>query len=468
MLERLLRWMLNGLYLGVIGLVMPVLLYRRWRFGKYRTGWGEKLLGRVPLRAGNRPCLWLHAVSVGEVLQIQPVINAWRQRHPDWDIAITTTTPTGKQVAEREYPDCLVSYCPLDFTWAVQQAFARIRPSMLGLVELELWPNLILEARRQQAPLVLINGRLSERSFRGYRKLRRLLQPLWNCFQQILVQNAEYAARFEQLGIPANHLQIAGSIKFDRLQTDRNSAQVNRLRQILQIPAAAPVLMAGSTHAPEEETVLEHWQDLRLQFPDLRLILAPRHAERFDEVAELVTQQGLPLLRRSQRNAPETSTALSEPSAAQPETAKVPLSTVAAATAPQATAVCLLDTLGELSACWGLADLAFVGGSWSQRGGQNMMEPAAFGCAVLLGPNTWNFAEVVADLQAEQACRIVQNGAEFGHVAEELLRNRLAGREMGLRAQKLVLSRQGATALTISALEQAAGVKSPEKQLRAA
>jgi len=450
MMERLFRWLLNGLYLVVIGLALPVLLYRRWRFGKYRTGWGEKLFGRVPMREGKRPCLWLHAVSVGEVLQLQPVIAAWRERHPDWDIAVTTTTPTGKQVAEREYPDCLICYCPLDFTWAVHQAFTRLRPTALVLVELELWPNLILEARQQGIPLVLINGRLSERSFRGYRKFRVLLRPLWRCFSQILTQNPEYASRFAALGVPESQLQVAGSIKFDRLQTDRNGLPVLKLRDTFGFPAGKPVLMAGSTHAPEEETVLDQWLLLRERFPELQLIVAPRHAERFDEVAELFMRRGISVRRRSQISSQgEGASQIETTGTAQPS-------------------VGLLDTLGELSACWGLADIAFVGGSWSQRGGQNMMEPAAFGCAVLLGPNTWNFAEIVADLQGEQACQIVAGGAEFHQAVTELLLDPTSRLEMGQRARHLVLSRQGATALTVHAMETSLGLISQEKQVRAA
>ncbi len=425
------RYLLNCVYLGLILLALPVLLMRRLTQGKYREGWGQKFLGRVPRRTGSKPCLWLHAVSVGEVLQVQPVVASWRERHPDWDIYISTTTATGRQLAEKNYPDCTVCYCPLDFTWAVGQAFRRIRPDCLALVELELWPNLILEARRRRVASVLINGRLSEKSFRGYRKLRWLVAPLLRSFRLIAVQNQEYAQRFRHLGARPDQLLQAGSIKFDRLRTDRQAPAVRALQAALALPENKPVLMAGSTHAPEEELMVQSWLNLRVQRPDLHLILAPRHAERFDQVAEQIEQKGVRVIRRSVGLKSGDS-----------ETSREDQPTVY-----------LLDTLGELSACWGLAHFAYVGGSLNQRGGQNMMEPAAFGCAVLFGPNTWNFADVVSALKAREACREVASPSELEQTLRELLLQPRLAREMGGRAREYVLSQQGGTQQTVAALE---------------
>lgn len=417
------RYVLNVIYLSLITLALPVLLYRRFTKGKYRGGWGEKLFGRVPKRRGNQPCLWLHAVSVGEVLQLQPIIEGWKASHPDWEIYVTTTTGTGREVAERSYPDCTVCYCPLDFTWAVGAALRRIRPNCVGLVELELWPNLITTADRRNVPLVLLNGRLSAKSFRGYRKIRPLVRNLLQRFELIAVQNDEYAQRFRQLGADLDQLLVAGSIKFDRLQTDRNTSAIQDLRQSLGLPKAKPVFMAGSTHAPEEEIALRVWQKLREDWPDLQLIIAPRHAERFDEVAGLIQKTGQPFVRRSSGQTEADA------------------------------AIYLLDTLGELSACWGLAHFAYVGGSLNQRGGQNMMEPAAYGSSVLFGPNTWNFAEVVSSLKEEQACREVKDEQELEAALRELLSNLQQAREMGLNAQEYVLSQQGATRRTLAELQ---------------
>ncbi len=429
------RYVLNVIYLGLVLLLSPWLMWRRLVRGKTLGSLREKLWGCVPTRSGARPCLWLHAVSVGEVLQIEPVVSAWRERHPDWDVVISTTTTTGRSVAEKTYPECRVCYCPWDFSWAVRRAFRRIRPTALALVELELWPNLIREAARENVPLLLINGRLSDKSFRGYRRIRGLVGTMLRCFRLIAVQNEQYAKRFCQLGAGPDQLLRAGSIKFDRLRTSRTDRATQQLAQHFGLPPRTPVLMGGSTHEPEEEILVACWKKLQEDRPDLQLILAPRHAERFLEVARMLQQQGLRVIRRSE---------------CQPEAPLPPLG-------PGATAVptvYLLDTLGELSACWGLAHLTFVGGSLTRRGGQNMMEPAGFGCAILLGPNTWNFSEVVTDLKAQRACREVQDAVELEQRLRDLLNNPRQAREMGQAAQEYVLSRQGGTALTIQAMEQ--------------
>lgn len=444
-MQTALRWILNGIYLGLILLVLPVLLYRRTTQGKYRGGWDEKLWGHVPVRSGQEDCLWLHAVSVGEVLQLQPIIASWRNSNPDWTIVISTTTRTGREVAEKHYPHCSICYCPLDFTWAVRKAFQRIRPTCLALIELELWPNLILEARQQGVKTVLLNGRLSEKSFRGYRKAGPLISRLLRCFDLIAVQNDDYRQRFLQLGVDPEQLLTAGSIKFDRLLTDRRSEKITELRNALQISSHNPVLMGGSTHAPEEEILLDLWRTLWQKQPQLQFILAPRHAERFEEVAQLATEKGYMVIRRSQP--PETRP---------PHTAE---------NTPH---LFLLDTLGELSYCWGLADLAYVGGSLNQRGGQNMMEPAAFGATVLFGPNTWNFAEVVSELKLRNACYEVADPQELAIRFEELLDSPAQAQEMGQRAQQYVLTQQGGTAKTLTALSNVLGIHSRKNLARAA
>ncbi|MCA8989836.1 MAG: 3-deoxy-D-manno-octulosonic acid transferase, partial [Planctomycetaceae bacterium] len=209
--------LLNLFYVGLLILVSPYLCYRRWRTGRYREGLSQKLWGNCPPRSGNAPCLWLHAASVGEVLQIEPVISSWKQQHPDWDIALSVVTQTGMQVARKTYPDCQLFYAPLDFTWSVKKVIARLRPACLVLVELELWPNLIREVSRAGVSLVLINGRLSEKSFRGYRKIRPLIRHLLRKFGAITAQNSDYADRFAALGARPGRLTVSGSIKYDRL-----------------------------------------------------------------------------------------------------------------------------------------------------------------------------------------------------------------------------------------------------------
>ena len=414
-------WILNLAYVALLLAVSPVLLYRRWVHGKYRDGWSEKLWGRLPERDGSRPCLWLHAVSVGEVLQLRPLMNLLTSQRPGWDFVITTTTRTGLDVAKKEFAQHTVCYCPLDFSWAVRRAIARVKPSAIVLVELELWPNLVLTANRLGVPLALINGRVSEKSFRGYRRIRPLISRLLSGFELLAVQNEEYADRLRTLGAPNERLHLTGSIKFDGVKSDRANAKTSELRQFFGLRSDERIFIAGSTQAPEESFALDTWQTLRSEFPNLRLILVPRHKERFDEVAALVISRGLTLQRRSN----EVSTSGD---------------------------VLLLDTLGELGACWGLAEVAFVGGSLTQRGGQNMLEPAAFGAAVLFGPNTWNFRDIVEQLLSRDSARVVRSADELTSTVRMLLRDSAEAIQLGSRARDFVATQQGAAARTVDLL----------------
>jgi 3-deoxy-D-manno-octulosonic-acid transferase len=419
-------WLLNFAYFGLLAAVSPVILWRVVARGKYRSGWREKLFGQVPQRTGDRPCLWFHAVSVGEVLQLETVLKELRTRLPAIEFVISTTTPTGRSVAEAKFPGDRICYFPLDFSWAVRDAIARLRPTAIVLVELELWPNFVLHARRAGVPVALINGRLSERSLRGYRRLRPLVARLLGSLRAIAVQNSAYAERFAELGAPQGRLQVTGSIKFDRVMTDRHNPKTTELRRAFGLRDGDRVFVAGSTQESEESAALDTYLALRDRFPALRLILVPRHKERFDEVARLVESYGLPLCRRSSR--PSDLNATGE------------------------RPILLLDTLGELAACWGLADVAFVGGSLTNRGGQNMIEPAGFGAAVLFGPNTQNFRDVVEMLLAAQAARVVPGGGDLTAAVADCLAHPERAAEQGARAQKLVLSQQGATLRTVEIL----------------
>lgn len=438
-------WLLNFLYLALAVLLTPWILYRRLVLGKGRDGWAEKLWGALPRREGTRPCVWLHAVSVGEVVQLQSVLAELSQQLPEHDFVITTTTGTGYDVARRKFPQHQVCYFPLDFSWAVHRALDRIRPAAIVLVELEIWPNLVLAASRRGIPLVLINGRLSERSHRGYRRIRPLMHALLRRFECIAVQDATYAERFRDLGAPPERMRVTGSIKFDGIETSRERPAVEELRRCFGIAANERVFIAGSTQSPEEELALETWRTLREKHPELRLVLVPRHQERFEEVARLVETSGLPLLRRTWlRDAVLASPAL-------------PAAATQTDGSHESPPVLLLDTLGELSACWGLADIAFVGGSLGRRGGQNMIEPAGYGAAVLFGPNTWNFRDIVAALLAADAARVVRNQAELTAQVERLLNTPQERLELGQRAQRLVLSQQGATKRTVALILESLG-----------
>jgi 3-deoxy-D-manno-octulosonic-acid transferase len=427
-MELMRGYFLNIVYLGVLLIAMPVLLWRAFRLGKYRQGWPEKLWGRVPVRANlHRPAAWFHAVSVGEVLQLQRLVKEFQERHPGWDVVITTTTSTGYQVAVEKFPTCHVSYFPLDFTWAVSLALDRFQPSVLALVELELWPNLIDEAKRRGVSVCIVNGRLSEKSFKGYTRLKRMLAPTMSQIDLVLAQNEEYAERFQALGTPAARVQVTGSIKFDGVTLTCDPLKLASLKQSFQLNDESPVFMAGSTHPPEEEIAIQAWQKVRETYPDLKLLLVPRHAERFDEVANLVKSRDVTLIRRSQPHDLHRGS--------------------------KSGTVLLLDTLGELTTTWGLADIAFVGGSITQRGGQNMIEPAALKKPVLLGPNVWNFSQIAGELFEVKAAVTVRNEEEMVEQLKTLLSDRKLAESMGQAGQSVVVKHQGAVAKTLNSID---------------
>ena len=454
-------YLLNLAYLLLLAAASPWLLYQRLRHGKYREGWGAKFYGRVPERTGNNRCLWLHAVSVGEVNLLEPILARWERLHPDWEIVITTTTQAGYGVALKRYAPRLVCYCPLDFTWAVRRAMRRLRPDILVLAELELWPNLIAAARAHGAKIAVINGRLSEKSYRGYRRIAWLAKHTLEQIDLIAAQNDEYADRFRELGAPLAAVQVTGSIKFDGARTDRNNPETRRLAALAGIADDDIVFLAGSTQAPEDQLALEVFERLAKDYPRLRLILVPRHPERFDEVAELLDRRGVNWQRRSALESrpltPSAASATNDP----PFSATGISATGKSASVPPQVPhgardlpcrILLVDVVGELGYWWGTAQIAFVGGSLTQRGGQNMIEPAAYGAAVAFGPNTWNFRDVVALLLSREAAVVVHNQDELETFVRRCLADSEFATNVARRAQQLVIEQQGAADRTVELL----------------
>lgn len=419
------RYLFNLVYLVLMALAAPKLIYSAVAHGKYRRGWLEKLRGLVPPREGDEPCVWFHAVSVGEVNLLAPLVAEIARRQPRWRCVLSTTTATGFATAQKKYPRLTVFYCPLDFSWAVATAMRRIRPTCLVLAELELWPNLISAARRGGARVAVVNGRLSERSFNGYRRLRWLIARSLAQIDLIAVQNGEYAERFLRLGARSDTVKVTGSMKFDGAQTDRANAATQRLRRLAGIGEGDLVFLAGSTQEGEEEAALSAYRALAPEHPRLRLIVVPRHPERFEAVAARLARSGLDWQRRSrleQEGVRSTARAL------------------------------LVDTIGELGAWWGTADIAFVGGSLGTRGGQNMIEPAAYGAAVCFGPNTGNFRDIVEQMLAARAAHVVRDASDLTAFIDRCLTDRLFARKLGQNAQHLVATQLGATQRTCELL----------------
>ena len=420
-------WLLNCAYLVVLFLISPWLIYRALRTGRYRRGLRAKLFGLPRTRPPG--AVWFHGVSVGEVHLLRQVVAAFRRYYPDWPCVISATTDTGLDEAHRCFPDLFVLPFPFDFSWAVRRSLHAVGPRLIVLAEAELWPNFLMVARRQGVPVVVINGRMSPRSLRRYQRLKPLSRWLFSHLDALLMQTEHYARSVRILGVSPDRVHVTGTVKFDGVLTDRRNSRTHYLREMLHVQDDELVWVAGSTQAPEEEIVLDIWRKLRTYHPKLRLLLVPRQKDRFDEVAGLLERAGVEFARRS------SCADLGQP-------------------------VVLVDSMGELGALWGLADVAFVGGSLDgRRGGQNMIEPAAFGAAVVFGPYVWNFADTAARLiDAQAACQVADAG-QLETVVRLLLEAPDERRRLGDAARQFVLGQQGATEQTVVLLGQFLGAR---------
>jgi len=424
-------YLLNLLYLALLVAASPWLIYAAIRKGKYRAGFAEKFLGLVPLREAkdSAPCVWIHAVSVGEAALISSLVKRLQTERPHWRIVISTTTHTGLETARKKYPELTSFYCPLDFSWAVRAAVRRLRPNLLVLAELELWPNMIAAAGAADVPIAVVNGRLGERSFRGYRRVKPLMRRLLNRLAVVAVQNEEYRERFAALGCEPVKLSTTGSLKFDGAVSDRRNPNTLRLGELAGVTADDIVFLAGSTQEGEEAAALEAYRAAVVEYPRLRLILVPRHPDRFAEVAELGRTSGFRFRRRTELDGRNGSVLAGEP-----------------------WQVLLVDAIGELGSWWGLARIAFVGGSFGDRGGQNMLEPAAYGAAVSFGPNTWNFRDIAAALVGAGGAEVVADPAALASFVGRCLRDPAFAAQLGERARTLVAANRGATERTAALL----------------
>jgi 3-deoxy-D-manno-octulosonic-acid transferase len=421
-------YLLNFLYLLALCLLSPWLFYKALTTGKRQRGLWRKFCGRTFRRQGEAPCIWFHGVSVGEIHLLQHVVANFRRRHLHWHCIISTTTETGFAEAEKRFPGCPVFWWPFDFTWAVKRALRRVRPDVVVLAESELWPNFLTAARRRGVKVALINGRMSPRSLARYQKIGNLARWLWSKLDLVAAQTEEYARNFRTLGAGAVH--VTGSVKYDGSNSDRENPRTRQLRDLFTVKPKDLIWVAGSTQAPEEEVVLAIYRRARTAHPNLRLFLVPRQKDRFDEVAAMLQRSGLPFVRRS---------AMTQP-------------------ASDSDAIVLVDTIGELGAIWGLADVAFVGGSLDgQRGGQNMIEPAAYGAAVVFGPHVWNFKEIAAHLVNRRAAVQVKDAAGLDEQISRLLADNAERAKMGEAARLFVQSQQGATERTLVLLDELIG-----------
>ena len=415
-------YVLNLVYLFVAVLISPWLLYKAITTGKYRQGMWQKLSGASPIRQGDAPCVWFHGVSVGEMHMLRRVVRAFRKRHPHCEIVVSSTTNTGIEEARKQFPDLTVFYWPLDFTWSVSRTLQRLRPNLVVLAESELWPDFLRLAKKAAVKVSVINGRMSPRSARRFRKFRWLTKPLFAGVDLWLMQTEDYADGVRQNGINKDKVHVTGNIKYDGVEINRRNSRSNAFRLLFSIHQDDVVWVAGSTQAPEEEITVRIFEQLRPQFPNLRLILIPRQKERFIEVAQLLKRMNVAFERRSDLRDVVT----------------------------DRSQVILVDTIGELADVWGLADIAFVGGSLDgRRGGQNMIEPAAYGSAVLFGPHVWNFRQTVDQLLELNAAIQITDADALEQQVIRLLNDAEERQALGNRAKAFVTTQQGATVRTI-------------------
>lgn len=411
----------------------PWWLWRVATTEKYREGLKERL-GRVPdtLRSAARdgkPVIWLHAVSVGEVLAVSRLVEEFGAAFPEYRLFISTTTRTGQALARERFGAERVFYCPLDLPWAVWAYLSALQPAMLVLAETEFWPNLLNGCFNRGVPVAVVNARISDRSWPRYRMLRWLWRPILGRLSRVLAQSELDAERLRDLGSGA--VSIAGNLKFD-VRVPREAEAVRLLKTG---GAGLRFVVAGSTLEGEEAALLDAWPRLLERDPKLVLVLAPRHPERFGAVAELLARSGGAWVRRSEWKGTDPVAAL------------------------RAGQVVLLDSIGELASVYSLASVAFVGGSVAEAGGHNPLEPAQFGVPIVMGPHYANFRAITEDLRTHDAVRIATREELAGALAE-LLTDPDAARAAGERARRVFEAQAGATKRSVEALRDVLNIES--------
>jgi len=409
-------------------LFLGLVFYSPGHFIRMKLGRKEKLylrerLGlRLPAAKPGTPSLWIHAVSVGEVLSLRRLVSELRIKHPSWTIYFSTLTNTGYRIAKQTLQEVEeVLFVPLDFGWVVRRFFAALQPRVFVLAESEFWPHLLREAGRSCRSVVLINGRISQASYERYYRWRRFVRPVLRNIDTFLVQTDQDLQRLSRIGIPRRSLEVAGNLKADILLPAIDAEQIRGMRADFGMSSTHRIIVAGSTHQGEEATLLKAFREAKRRRPDLVMVIAPRHPERSREVEEAAEAAGLKVMRRTEAGQRMTWDVL------------------------------ILDTIGELAKFYAIADLAFVGGSLVPHGGQNLLEPAYYGKPICFGTHMENFAALANDFVGAGAARIVRSSEDLESLF--LLKDKGALEEMGRRAKTLLDSLQGATARTLQVIE---------------
>jgi 3-deoxy-D-manno-octulosonic-acid transferase len=406
------RLLYSLLYAVALAFVFPF-EYKKRPEG-IRKRWLDEKMGHVPLGATG-PCIWVHAVSVGEVIAAETFIKALKEKHPKLRIVVSTITDTGQAVARERLKGLAEAvYMPFDLVFILRRAISRLRPFLFIIMETELWPNAIWSMQSAGVPVLMLNGRVSEGSFKGYRKIKFFIRRVLKAVNVFCMQDEEYAGRMTELGAPRSRVKVTGSFKFDLSLPDRKPDWGELLK--------GPVIVAGSTHRGEEQMLISVYERLKTKVEDLTLIIAPRHPERFDEVEGLLKEKWLKYVRRS----------------------KLEESGISGM-------IVILDTIGELSGVYSLADVAVIGGSFVEHGGQNPLEPAYWGKPVVCGPHMENFP-FIEDFYSSGAA-VLSSRETLYDVLRDLVSSPEKCKSIGGAAAELLKKNQGAVERAIEVVE---------------
>lgn len=428
-------YFIYSLLLGLAFIILlPRFLLDAFRHGKYVAGFRERLGSLASLPHNGRPVVWIHCVSVGEAQAARPLVKGLKERFPHHAIAISTTTRTGQELAQEIFKNDAerVFYFPFDWRWTIRRALRAVNPAAVLIMETELWPGFLRECSLQQIPVAIVNGRLSGRAFRRYRMIKGFMSRILRSINLAIMQTEADGDRLRALGMDPGKVVVAGSLKFDAGAIPVAESKTEEFRERFNLGSETLLVLAASTHAPEEKVILDALTQIASSSPSkLRLMLAPRHPERFAEVAALIEASGFSWTKRTEPP---------HPSDAQCE-------------------VILLDSIGELQSAYPLASIVFVGGSVARTGGHNILEPAAVGACVITGAHTHNFQAIVEQFvkggAVLQLSEVPESEASLviAEAISDLLADPIRRQEIGHRAQALVKQNRGATKRTLELLE---------------
>lgn len=369
-------------------------------------------------KLAGKKVIWMHAVSVGEVLSTRAFLNKLKEKLNDYEIFITTTTATGNLMA-KNLGIGTVSYTPLDFSFIVRKFIKKVNPKIFIFAETEIWPNLIAELHKKNIPMFMVGGRISPRSFKGYKRIKFLIRPILRKINLFCMQTKDDAKRIISLGAKEDSVKVMGNMKFDVAEPDINSQEFARkqdfLKHKIDLRKGDLLLVAASTHNPEEKIIIGIYKELKKEFPNLKLLIAPRHIERAKEIKQIFTEQGIKVCLYSENV--KSQDLVSEN--------------------------IIIDIMGELKCAYSLATVVFVGGSLIKHGGQNIIEPAFFSKLIIVGPHTFNFKDIVDTFLSGGALIQVKNQTKLRETLKILLRNHSRREALGGNAKKLVDSNSG-------------------------